>query len=257
MLMSQQELARKIKDANRQVYNVKDLEHYNENDSIFNDARLRTCTAIIKDAAERSGSDCFLDIGTGTGNMIRIAAPLFSYTIGTDISENMLAHVQTQFSDASFAACDADALCVRSESVNVASCYAMLHHLLSHETLFSEAYRILKPGGTLYTDHDPNYFLNRFYHRYYNWRYKHKPGFGSDAEELAEYHNTQSPGINPEQLKSQLHDIGFSSVDITYRHTDKQSWSFPMSVIVSGLKLVSAVLPLKSLYSHFAIVAVK
>ena len=154
-------------------------------------------------------------------------------------------------------ASDAENIPIESEAFNCVSCYAMLHHLLKHEKILGECYRILKPGGTLYTDHDPNYFLNRFYHIFYKIRYRNQPGFGSDLEELAEYHNSYSSGINPNQLKKILTKIGFSEVKIIYRMTDKANWTGIMKFIIPILKGLGKIIPAKSFFTHFAIIAIK
>jgi len=189
-------LEKQIKDANRKIYNNKSVELYNQNESIFNDKRKAVTTSILENAAAVSGKERYLDIGTGTGNLLRIAQKIFTHTYGADISENMLAQIQKDFSLSSLFASDAEALPVKNSSINCVSCYAMLHHLLKHDKLFNECYRILRPGGSLYTDHDPNYFLNRFYHVFYKIIHRKTPGFGSDLEELAEYHNSYSSGIS-------------------------------------------------------------
>ena len=252
-----QDLARKIKDANREVYNNMSPEKYNQNESIFNDARKEACRTILKEAVKKSGSDRALDIATGSGNLLRLEEDIFDSSFGIDIGENMLAAIKDDFPHTFLAAADAEALPFIDSSFNVISCYAMLHHLLTHETLFSECFRVLKNGGTLYTDHDPNYFLNRFYHIFYTLRYRNKPGFGSDIEELAEYHNAYSSGIDPVKLKRMLLEIGFAKVDITYRITDKQHWEGFMKIAVPTLRIISKILPLKSFFTHFSIIAVK
>ena len=252
-----QDLAQKIKDANREVYNNMSPEKYNQNESIFNDARKAACSAILKKAANESGSDTSLDIATGSGNLLRLEEDIFDNSFGIDIGENMLCAIQDNFPRTFLAAADAEALPFKEKSFNVISCYAMLHHLLSHKILFKECYRVLQDGGTLYTDHDPNYFLNRFYHIYYKIRYRNKPGFGSDIAELAEYHNAYSAGINPVELKKILLEIGFSRVEIRYRITDKQSWSGLMKIVIPLLRVISKIAPLKSFFTHFSIIAVK
>jgi ubiquinone/menaquinone biosynthesis C-methylase UbiE len=251
------DLAQKIKDANREVYNNMSPEQYNQNESIFNDDRKSACTKILTEAAERSGYEKCLDIATGSGNLLRLEEKIFNNCFGIDIGENMLCSIKDDFPDIHLAAADAEALPFKNGSFNVISCYAMLHHLLTHEILFRECFRVLKNGGTLYTDHDPNYFLNRFYHIYYKLRYRNKPGFGSEIEELAEYHNAYSPGINPLELKKRLLEIGFSRIEIRYRITDKQHWSGVLKFLIPCLRGISKVIPAKSFFTHFSITAVK
>ena len=251
------DLAQEIKDANREIYNNISPERYNQNESIFNNKRKTACSEILKSAAEKSGKERYLDIATGTGNLLRLGKDIFDNCFGVDIGENLLVAIQKDFPETFFAASDAESLPFKEKSFNCVSCYAMLHHLLTHEKLFQECFRVLKDGGTLYTDHDPNYFLNRFYHFFYKLRYRNKPGFGSDLEELAEYHNAYSSGINPVLLKKILLRIGFSEVHIKYRQTDKTNWHGFMAIVVSFLKFISGIIPIKSFFTHFSIVAIK
>jgi len=251
------DLAQQIKDANREVYNNMTPEKYNENESIFNEKRKAACSKILQSAAENSGSETFLDIATGSGNLLRIGEKIFNRTYGVDIGENMLIAIKDDFPETYLAAADAEALPFRESSFNCVSCYAMLHHLLGHEKLFQECFRVLKDGGTLYTDHDPNYFLNRFYHIFYKLRHINTPGFGSELEELAEYHNSYSSGINPLELKKQLLEIGFKKVEVSYRITDRESWRGVMSLIIPALRFISKIIPLKSFFTHFSIIAEK
>jgi ubiquinone/menaquinone biosynthesis C-methylase UbiE len=250
-------IAKEIKKANRDVYNNMSPEEYNKNESIFNEKRRITCNKILKKASEISGAERYADIGCGTGNLLRIAADHFKICLGLDISDNMLCKIKDDFKNCHLAASDAEHLPLKSDSFNCISCYAMLHHLYSHEKLFSECHRILKKGGTLYTDHDPNYFFNRFYHLYYKMRFAGKHGFGSQKDDLAEYHNVFTPGINPERLKEILWEIGFSKVKISYRITDRENWSPAKKIFLSVLKGATKLVHNKSLYTHFSIIAEK
>jgi len=250
-------LAERIKKANRDTYNRKSPEQYNENESIFNPRRRATCTSILNDIAARTDADLFLDVGTGTGNLLRLAVPAFRRCVGVDIGERLLSKVAPDHPDVLFAAADAEFLPFRDARFDGVSCYALLHHLLLHERLLAECHRILKPGGILYTDHDPNYFFNRFYHRYYRWRWRARPGFGSDDEELAEYHNTQGPGINPDSIRKILEGIGFSEIRVEYRHTDNEGLSLPRTFALALMKGVTKIVPARSMYTHFSVIAVK
>ena len=255
--MNEKSLEQQIKEANRLIYNVKTPEQYNQNESIFNENRKTTCKKILQDSASISGDNNFLDLGTGTGNLLRLGKDIFKQSFGADISENLLAQIKEDFPECCLFASDAENIPVKDSSMNCVSCYAMLHHLLKHEKIFRECFRILKEGGTLYTDHDPNYFLNRFYHLFYKIRYRNKSGFGSDMEELAEYHNTYSSGINPKKLKKLLLEIGFKEVKIIYRVTDKTNWTGLMRITVPALRIIGKIIPVKSFFTHFAIIARK
>jgi len=255
--MVSEKLSKDIKEANRQIYNNKSVEEYNKNESIFNDKRKQASLAILKEAIELSGNDRYLDIGTGTGNLLRLGKDIFNECYGADISENLLIQIRQDFPDCFLFASDAENLPIKNSSFNCVSCYAMLHHLLEHEKVFNECYRVLQFGGILYTDHDPNYFLNRFYHIIYKIRHRNSPGFGSDLEELAEYHNSYSPGINPEKLKTILLKAGFRDVKIIYRMTDKTNWNGMMKYVIPVLRIVGKVAPIKSFFTHFSIIAIK
>lgn len=257
VFMDENDLASKIKKANREVYNSITPEKYNLNESIFNEERKKACSAILRKAADSSGNDRYLDIGTGTGNLLRIAIGIFKSCVGCDIGENLLVKIKGDFPEASLIGSDAENIPFKDSSFNCVSCYALLHHLLDHEKLFRESHRILCNGGTLYTDHDPNYFFNRFYHIYYRIRFSGKHGFASATEDLAEYHNVYSSGIDPEHLKKILLQIGFRKVDVVYRITDNRNMGFVKNCFLSFLRLAVRLLPLKSFHTHFAIIAVK
>ncbi len=255
--MDKPALASEIKKANRSVYNSISPEQYNRNESIFNEARKTACGRILNEAAARSGDGRYLDIGTGTGNLLRIATGSFKSCTACDIGENLLAKVQGGFPEAALLAADAEVLPFAASSFNCVSCYALLHHLLDHEKLFRECHRVLADGGTLYTDHDPNYYFNRFYHIYYRMRFRGRHGFSSATEDLAEYHNVFSSGIDPEHLRRLLLEIGFRKVEITYRITDNRNLGFFKDAVLGILRPMVKILPLKSFHTHFAIIAVK
>ncbi len=251
-------LSEEIKRANRLVYDGMSPDEYNRNESIFNERRRAACSGILAAAAARSGGEAYLDVGTGTGNLLRISQKYFRRSFGTDISGKLLASVREDFPGCHLSASDAEMLPFKDCSFNCVSCYALLHHLLEHQTLIQECFRVLKPGGTLYTDHDPNYFFNRFYHLFYRLRFAGRHGFGSDAGDLAEYHNVFSPGINPERLRGQMLQAGFREVNVSYRLTDNENLGRARNLAISAMKAVNSAFPgAKSFYTHFSVVALK
>jgi ubiquinone/menaquinone biosynthesis C-methylase UbiE len=254
---SRKSLSDSIKEANREIYNSLSPENYNSNESIFNASRRRAVTDILAQASERSGSDAYLDIATGTGNLLAAGEGCFKSVYAVDIADNLLRQIKSKYPSVNFAAADAENLPFKEGAFNCVSCYAMLHHLLEHEKLFKECHRVLKSGGTLYTDHDPNYFFTRFHRIFYRIKHGNTPGFGSETEELAEYHNSYSSGINPEKLRKLLLDSGFSTVKIGYRVTDSEKYSGIANFARNALRLTASVIPLKSFHTHFSIIAIK
>ncbi len=246
-----------VKKANRQVYNNAAPDVYNRNESIFNRHRRLSISAIVSECARQSGNDACLDVGTGTGNLLEFLQEHFTEVCAVDIGERLLAKIAAAYPDCLFAGADAEDLPFKAGSFNCVTCYALLHHLVSHEQIFSEAFRVLKPGGVLYTDHDPNYYFTRFYHILYKILHSNKPGFGTEVEELAEYHNTKSSGIDPEKLKEILLETGFSSVRIQYRITDKSSGNLVLNSVLVSMKTLANIFPCRSLRTHFSILAVK
>ncbi len=246
-----------VKRANLEVYNQKTWEGYQENRSIFHPKRQRAIQSILQELKQKSGGDCFLDVGCGTGNLLELAQGLFRRSVGLDLAYRLLQRVRGERPRLVFVAGDAEKLPFRERSFDVISLYAVLHHILDSTFTMQEVLRCLKPGGFLYTDHDPNYFFNRFYHLYYRVRYRSRPGFGSELEEVAEYHNTKRGGINPEILGDKLRGIGFQDVCIHYRHTDNDDL-FPLArYSLRLMEWLARIFPFRSLYTHFWITAQK
>jgi ubiquinone/menaquinone biosynthesis C-methylase UbiE len=96
----------------------------------------------------------YLDIGCGTGRMLSFASELFKNSLGLDISQGMLELALKRNLNVILA--DAYNLPIASNSFDVATIFSTIHHVPDPENLIIEAIRILKPGGTLYIDLEPN-----------------------------------------------------------------------------------------------------
>ncbi len=245
-------LSRKIRDANLKVFQSKNFDVYDKNESIFEDSRQRDIKSVLS-----RGTGTLLDIGCGTGNILRLGKDWFKRTIGLDVSHSFLRELHIRHGFKELAVGEADLLPIKSESIDFVSCYALLHHLFDHKNLFQEAYRVLKKGGILYTDHDPNYFFARFYSFYYRLRYLSKPGFENEETEISEWHNTRSSGLNPQFLEKQMYGAGFAKVQIGYRLTTNPGLGRMFKLARTIMKGTSKVIPAKSLHTHFYIIATK
>jgi len=102
-----------------------------------------------------SGGDTLLDVGTGTGGVLREVewrAVSPARTIGIDASEPMLARARAAVAPNTELICaDAQALPVADASVDVVSCSYLLHLLApkARADVLAEIRRVLRPGGRL------------------------------------------------------------------------------------------------------------
>lgn len=102
-----------------------------------------------------------LDVGCGSGFIIDIAKELFSVIRGVDITPAMLEKVDTnsQTCDIKVQLCECEKLPFADNTFDLCTAHAVLHHLHDIEAAIKEIFRVLKPGGILYADLDPNYYF--------------------------------------------------------------------------------------------------
>jgi len=93
-----------------------------------------------------------LDVGTGTGYLAGMMAPLVGDVIGVDCSPAMLTRAggkmaQAGYQHVSFREGMAELLPLATGSVDVAMCHMLLHHVVSPRTALAELRRVVRPGG--------------------------------------------------------------------------------------------------------------
>lgn len=88
-----------------------------------------------------------LDVGTGTGYLAGMMAPLAGKVIGVDCSPAMMRRGGEKYEQVTFREGMAEQLPVATASVDVAMCHMLLHHVVSPRKVLRELRRVVRPGG--------------------------------------------------------------------------------------------------------------
>jgi len=206
----------------------------------FGQSRIKE---IVRFLRKKTKGDFFLDVGCGTGNVLKFATPYFKNAIGIDVSIEMLKTAKKR--ELSGLLADCYKVPFKSNTFDVIACSSLLHHLYDPNQFLLEAYRILKRGGYLYTDWDPNrkstiiHYQSRIYLfllslvKYFFVFLKRKPDTLkelSSVGKLAEYHwEFTKKGLCPYELKKALLNMGFREVKIIF-HSNCKSIFYPKKI---------------------------
>ena len=126
--------------------------------------------------------DSLLDLGTGTGRLLELFAPLYRRGVGIDASTDMLAVARANLDRAGIGNAqvrlgDIYHLPFPRDSFDVITVHQVLHYLDDPERALIEAARVLRPGGRLvvvdFAPHDLEFLRERHAHR--------RLGFARDA----------------------------------------------------------------------------
>ena len=106
-----------------------------------------------------------LDAGSGDGFMLSViktaGTPTYDRFLMLDISVNMLRIAEERHPEAITVNASLMSIPLRDESVNLITANSVLHHLPEPEKFLREARRILKSGGILLINHEPNLRFSR------------------------------------------------------------------------------------------------
>lgn len=184
-------------------------------------------------------SSLVLNLGCGTGNLMKKADEIFGFTVGMDISLNMLKQAKRYTN--SLVQADALKIPLKSESLSLVFCAALLHHIYDLKVFFGSVYRVLKPGGIFYSDYDLNRrfsqtikripFFSFIFSSYKNisdkfiftkedkraWRAIH---------DIAEYHEEFRNGLEPSEIVNIARRVGFSQIKWLC-HCDSPDLNYP------------------------------
>lgn len=210
-----------VKAANRRYFDVA-AAVYEKVDGRRGEGLAAYLDRRLEGLSRSGGGDSFLDLGCGTGFVAARAARLFSRPVGVDISFRIVAEARRLHPGIPFLVADGDRLPFPDGRFSAAASVALLHHLLDHEATFREVFRVLKPGGVFYTDHD----LEKRFHAVfraplllYRFFRDEEKRYGKACPELSGriYRATEvhRDGLDPRQLAGTLRAAGFRQVEIS------------------------------------------
>lgn len=186
-----------------------------------------------------SSRETAIDLGAGTGFLTQMLAPLFDTVYAVDVTEKMLNRMKPQKNIITILG-SAENLDFPDNYFDMVSAYSFLHHLYEPSLVLREAYRVLKPGGILYFDLEPNSEYWEFISFVEKYKLENKlileddfiskeirktlyiekvveEEFGIPAEIFytAEYSKGRSGGLRINDLEKELMKIGFKDVELT------------------------------------------
>ncbi len=108
----------------------------------------------LRDVVGRQPIRSMLDLGTGTGRLLEIFAPLYGRGVGIDLSREMLAVARANLDRAGIGHAqvrlgDLYAPPVERESFDLVTMHQVLHYLEDPGRAIAEAARLLRPSGRL------------------------------------------------------------------------------------------------------------
>jgi ubiquinone/menaquinone biosynthesis C-methylase UbiE len=228
---------------------------YNRNEPHYRPENRAKVRAKLE-RMHRFGQGRLLDLGCGTGFIIDLAKDLFEQIDGVDITQAMLDKVDVSNGNVLLHRCAAESLPFADASFDVVTAYAFLHHLEDYSKVLREAHRVLKPGGGMYVDLEPNKLFWEAMVRlerlgrdsgysdivlkeiesvlHTDSRVQGEFGIDKETFNRAEYTKSILGGIDPYRFSEECRGLGFRSCDIVFE------WFLGQGAVMHGQSLEAA-----------------
>ena len=232
-------MLKEVISANVEVH-TKMADSYNTSEPHYLPENREKVRKILEELQPVTGNK-MLDVGCGTGFIIDLAKDLFDEIHGVDITQAMLDKVDTSSNNITLHNSVAEDLPFDDNYFDLVTSYAFIHHVFDYKTVLKELHRVVRPGGQVYIDLEPNkHFwsslvelektpeldgLNldeivlRELDSVLHTGDQVEKDFGIDKEifDNAEYTKTIMGGIDPDLFTKEMKDIGFSRCDVKYQ----------------------------------------
>lgn len=210
-----QKLEKTVLLANKEFYD-KTAHIYHQADGRRSSSLEKWICSTLKGLSVNYDNDSFLDLGCGTGFMMKCARPYFKNIYGIDISSQMLKQAK-KFGKVYCG--DIAKLPYKNNSFNVICCFSTLHHCYNLKKIFQEALRVLKKNGCFYTNHDleANFVKNfglflkiyRLIKNPFSQYFKRVKNLNKSLWKKTEY---RSQGIDANKAVNDLKTTGFQEI---------------------------------------------
>jgi ubiquinone/menaquinone biosynthesis C-methylase UbiE len=129
---------------------------YERDEPHFRPENKEKVRANLLRIAERTGTKRVLDVGCGTGFVIGLLADSFDEIHGIDPTRAMLDKVDVSSGNVTLHEGVVESLPFPDGWFDLVTAYSVFHHLADHRPALAETARVLRPGGVLYVDLEPN-----------------------------------------------------------------------------------------------------
>ena len=156
--MKSRDDAKIVEKVNRLFHDLTASSYGNMHPEIFQIQHRRLIEFLKKHF--KSHFSTVLDVGSGDGFMLSVIKasgfPTFDRFIMLDISLQMLKIAKKRHQEALFVNASSSRLPFKNNSIDLITVNSVLHHLPDPTEFFIEARRVLKKGGVIFINHEPN-----------------------------------------------------------------------------------------------------
>lgn len=152
--------------------------------------------AVVEMAGDLQANKKVLDIGTGTGKVLKVLKKEFSEVdyYGLDISQSMLDKIDSRYGFRLIPGDMQNMLCFTDETFDLVTARMVLHHADNLDRAVSEVYRALKKGGKFIVceGHPPTSSVKSFFEKMFKLKEDRITFMPHDLVNLLSGYNFQS-----------------------------------------------------------------